>query len=373
MSQTVAFERSEFDSLFSALQKKGYLVVGPTLQDNAIVFDELESVADLPAGWTDEHEAGHYKVKRRDDEALFGYNNGPHSWKKYLYPAKTQLWSAEKTKDGFVTKEGEDEKRPYAFIGVHSCDLHAIEIQDKIFMSPDTADPRYGKKRESSFVIVTQCGQACATCFCASMDTGPRAKSGFDLALDEIIDGDRHYFIAEAGSKRGEKILSALKTKKATAEDMDTCAARTENARSMQVRSVDTDGIKELFYNNLESPHWESVAERCMSCANCTLACPTCFCSKTEDELALDGTHANRWRLWDSCFTLDFSYIHGGSIRQSIASRYRQWISHKFASWIDQFGTSGCVGCGRCITWCPVGIDLTAEVAALREREANNK
>ena len=86
--------------------------------------------------------------------------------------------------------------------------------------------------------------------------------------------------------------------------------------------------------------------------------------------LFLYGARAERWRKWDSCFTLDFSYIHGGSVRTSAAARYRQWLSHKLATWIDQFGSSGCVGCGRCITWCPVGIDITEEVAAIRASEA---
>ena len=124
--------------------------------------------------------------------------------------------------------------------------------------------------------------------------------------------------------------------------------------------------IKELLYRNLEHPRWEDVARRCLSCTNCTLVCPTCFCTTVEDATDLSGGHAERRRRWDSCFSMDFSYIHGGYIRPSVKARYRQWMTHKLATWIDQFGTSGCVGCGRCITWCPVGIDITAEVKAIR-------
>jgi Fe-S oxidoreductase len=97
------------------------------------------------------------------------------------------------------------------------------------------------------------------------------------------------------------------------------------------------------------------------------MVCPTCFCTTVEDVSDVTGDHAERWRRWDSCFTLGFSYIHGGSIRNSGKARYRQWMTHKLASWIDQFGTSGCVGCGRCITWCPVGIDITEEARAIRD------
>jgi ferredoxin len=132
-------------------------------------------------------------------------------------------------------------------------------------------------------------------------------------------------------------------------------------------RSMDTSGIKELLYRNLDHPRWDNVASRCLTCTNCTMVCPTCFCTTVEDTTDLTGERAERWRKWDSCFTMDFSYIAGGSVRSSAKSRYRQWMTHKLASWIDQFGTSGCVGCGRCITWCPVGIDITEEVRAIRE------
>jgi formate hydrogenlyase subunit 6/NADH:ubiquinone oxidoreductase subunit I len=136
---------------------------------------------------------------------------------------------------------------------------------------------------------------------------------------------------------------------------------------SRQIRHLDTAGLRDLLYENFEHPRWDNVAARCLSCANCTMVCPTCFCTTVEDVSDISGNHAERWRRWDSCFTQSFSYIHGGSVRTSAKSRYRQWMTHKLASWTDQFGTSGCVGCGRCITWCPVGIDITEEVRAIRE------
>ena len=128
----------------------------------------------------------------------------------------------------------------------------------------------------------------------------------------------------------------------------------------------DTFELKELLYANAESPIWDAVAERCLSCTNCTAVCPTCFCTSVEDVTDLSGDVAGRERVWDSCFNADFSYIHGGTVRGSTRSRYRQWMTHKLGSWIDQFGMSGCVGCGRCITWCPAAIDITEEAAALR-------
>jgi ferredoxin len=135
-------------------------------------------------------------------------------------------------------------------------------------------------------------------------------------------------------------------------------------------RSLDTEGIRDLLFSNLEHPRWDEVASRCLSCTNCTLVCPTCFCSSVTEVADLSGDRVDRERQWASCFTLDHARIHGGSVRSTTASRYRQWLTHKLAGWIDQFGSSGCTGCGRCITWCPVGIDLTEEVAAIRATDA---
>ena len=369
-------DAADFGGLLSALKERGYALVGPRKRDDAIVYDEIDSVADLPVGWGDDQEAGTYRLRKRDDKAMFGFNSGPHSWKKFLYPAQERLWSAERTPNGFSINPEPEPKERYAFIGVYSCDLHAIEVQDKIFMSPEFADPRYGKRRNRAFVVVANCGQASRSCFCASMGTGPKADKGFDLAFTEIIEAGglfskgKHYFVFEAGSERGQEILATLKTRPATAEDLEAAQKRSEEAKEQQIRKIDLNGIKELFYGNYDSPVWNKVAERCLSCANCTLVCPTCFCSNMYDTTDLTGDNAERWREWDSCFTLNFSYIHGGEVRPSVSARYRQWISHKMASWIDQFGTPGCVGCGRCITWCPVGIDITEETHALRAAAA---
>jgi len=140
----------------------------------------------------------------------------------------------------------------------------------------------------------------------------------------------------------------------------------TENAVRHMGRRLDTDGLRDLLYANADNPQWDDVASRCLSCTNCTMVCPTCFCTNVEDVADLTGNEAERHRVWDSCFNADFSYIHGGTVRTSGRSRYRQWMTHKLAAWHDQFGSSGCVGCGRCVTWCPAAIDITAEAAAMR-------
>jgi ferredoxin len=198
------------------------------------------------------------------------------------------------------------------------------------------------------------------------MGTGPRCSDGYDLVLTELIGDDRHEFVLVSGSEAGDDLLATIPGRPASQDDHDDVDRTVARTASQMGRFMENEGIKELLYENLQHPRWEEVASRCLACTNCTLVCPTCFCSTTEDSVSLDRAVATRSRRWDSCFTLDFSTVHGVPVRSTTKDRYRQWMTHKLASWYDQFGSSGCVGCGRCITWCPVGIDITEEVAAIR-------
>ncbi len=368
-SSQFVLQSENFQQLLDALIKRGYRVLGPRLREGAIVYDELNSASELPVGWTDEQSGGTYRLKKRDDQAWFGYAVGPHSWKKFLHPPVVRLWQATREGGGFQVKEEPSDAPKTAFLGVRSCELHAIAVQDRVFLNGRYVDPRYQARREGTFIVAVNCGQAGGTCFCASMNTGPKAASGFDLALTEILQDGRHYFLVEVGTELGEEVLRELSHQ--PAQEADRVAAETIVAKTAQQmgRTMDTANIKELLYRNYEHPRWDNVAARCLTCANCTMVCPTCFCTTVEDVTDLQGEHAERWQKWDSCFTMDFSYIHGGSIRATAKARYRQWMTHKLATWFDQFGTSGCVGCGRCITWCPVGIDITEEVGAIRKSE----
>jgi len=366
MPEHVVLKAEHFQGVFDALKSRGYQILGPTVRDGAIVYDELGLVSALPIGWTDEQEGGKYRLKKRSDQAFFGYVVGPHSWKKYLHLPAVRLWKASRDGKGFQIEEEKPANHKMAFIGVRACELHAIAIQDKVFLGGNAVDAHYQARRDGIFVLAINCGQAGNTCFCASMNTGPKATSGFDLALTEILEGGEHYFVAEIGSALGGEILRALPQQPASPREMEKAESIHAKTSNEMGRVLDTTGIKELLYANYEHPRWDEVAARCLTCANCTMVCPTCFCSTVEDVTDLSGEHAERWRKWDSCFTADFSYIHGGSVRATAKSRYRQWMTHKLATWIDQFGSSGCVGCGRCITWCPVGIDITEEVRAIR-------
>jgi ferredoxin len=370
MRERVTTAVEGLQALLDALRGRGYRVIGPAVRDAAIVYDDIASVADLPQGWTDEQDGGRYRLVRRDDGALFGYAVGPHSWKKFLHPPDQRLWSAVRSSGGVaVTPEPLPAER-FAFIGVRACDLQAIAIQDRVLTGGALTDPRYRARRQGAFIVALNCGVAGGTCFCVSMGTGPQAEGGFDLALTEIVDGPAHRFVIEAGSDAGRAVLAELPHRPATDEDQaaaDAIVARTAANMGRHMRADDVHG---LLLRNLDHPRWDDVAARCLTCTNCTMVCPTCFCTAVEDSSDLTGVKTERSQRWDSCFTMDFSYVHGGSVRPSGRSRYRQWMTHKLATWWDQFGTSGCVGCGRCITWCPVGIDITEEVAAIRDSEA---
>jgi sulfhydrogenase subunit beta (sulfur reductase) len=360
-------DRGGLDALIQALTDRGCRVIGPTLRDGALVLDEVRGVEDLPAGCGDEQAAGTYRLRQRDDGALFGYAAGPQSWKPYLFPPRTLLARASRTVGGFTVEPPDGPEPTFAFLGVRGCDLAAIQIQDRVFMDA-YADPTYAWRRRQAFVVAVNCSDPAGTCFCASMGAGPRVGAGHDLALTEIEPGRR--FLVEVGSERGADLLDAVPTQPARAADLNAATAVTERATASMGRSLDTDGIRDLLYANREHPRWDDVAGRCLACTNCTLVCPTCFCSTVEDTTDLTGDHAERWRTWDSCFTLDFSELGGNTVRASTRARYRQWLTHKLATWVDQFGTTGCVGCGRCITWCPAAIDITEEVRALREEPA---
>ncbi|MGO9321547.1 MAG: 4Fe-4S dicluster domain-containing protein [Solirubrobacteraceae bacterium] len=364
-------QRDALDELFAALHRRGYTVVGPTVRDRAIVYEEIGSCADLPVGWTDEQEGGHYRLRRRDDEALFGYNVGPHSWKRYQLPPEVRLWRARRDADGGLTEVAQEPAQAprYAFLGARSCELHAMGILDRVLLGGAHPDPADRARREDVFIVAVQCAQAGSTCFCSSMGTGPTAEGGFDIALTEVLDGSRHYFVLDVGSERGAQVLGELPHANAAAVEQDAASAAHARAAAQMGRELDVTDIRELLYRNYENPRWDEVAERCLACGNCTMVCPTCFCTSVEDVTDLAGEHVERNQRWDSCFTVDYSHIHGGAVRASTRSRYRQWMTHKLATWIDQFGSSGCVGCGRCITWCPVGIDITEEARAIRDSD----
>ncbi len=353
--------------LLSCLRAAGYGVIGPKLGEGAIVYDRLEAEDELPTGFSDEQEGGRYRLTRRADEALFAYVVGPQSWKRHLYPPHERLWQARADEArGWTVTPPPAPQEKLAFFGVRACDLKSLAILDRVIGEGRFADPAYVSRRGQAFIVAVNCWRPGGTCFCASMGSGPRSHSGYDLALTELHAAGRGDLLIEAGSERGTAILAELACPPADAAALAAADEVMAQAGNAMGRTM-VEGVAELLRREFEHPRWAEIAERCLACANCTLVCPTCFCTTIEDTAELDGSAAERTRRWDSCFTLSFSYLPGGSLRADRRSRYRQWMTHKLSSWHDQFGTSGCVGCGRCITWCPVGIDITVEAQAIKD------
>ncbi len=374
--------RSAFQHLIDVLRDRGQRVIGPQVADGAVVYRDLDDARLLPTGWIDEQDGGVYRLHQLSTAGTFDHVVGPHSLKNFLFPPRETFETWNRTPDGWQQTTPEYAPERLAVIGVRGCDLAALAIQDRVFMGGDSVDVRYRARRENLFVVAVNCRRAAATCFCHSMGCGPAAGPGFDIALTEVADR----FAIEVATDAGAAVLADLRARmplvsltpdevaaiRQVPETLQAAMhARTVDEGAPRPRSLDTEDIRDLLFDNLEHPRWAEVADRCLSCANCTLVCPTCFCSSVGEVTELTGDEVSRERQWASCFTLEHSQMHGANARPTTASRYRQWLTHKLAGWIDQFGTSGCTGCGRCITWCPVGIDITEEVAAIRAAPAS--
>ena len=396
VGDSVTIGVSDLDGLIRELAARGYETIGPTVRDGAVVPGPVSSVGQLPRGVHDEQAPGSYRLRHEGDDELFGWAVGPASYKGVLFPAEETLWRARRDGQDVVVDEVRDARPPLAIVGARPCELAALEVLDRVLLGGPVVDDRYAARREEAFVLVAECGKPAATCFCTSMGTGPAAGASasvspseprFDLAIAEIVDdepgaaGERpdagapvsrdvrvgrgHRFVVTVGSERGASLLEHVAHVEASAADRAARAGVLARAAAQMGRSLDTDGLAPLLARNIDSPRWQDVAQRCLSCGNCTMVCPTCFCTDVDDVTDLTGA-VERRRHWASCFDLGHSFMHGGPVRSSAASRYRQWATHKLSTWHDQFGTSGCVGCGRCIAWCPVGIDITEEAAAIR-------
>ena len=362
-SDPVVLDGAGLRGLVDELRARGYRVVGPTVGENAIVLAELDSVDDLPHGWGVDVGPGTYRLRRRDDAAAFGHSAGPQSWKQFLHPPRQRLWAC-----GPDGADAEPEAEPrYAFLGVRACDLAAMGVLDRVLSGGAHPDSSYAGRRGQAFVVAVNCTEPGEVCFCASMGTGPGVRPGYDLALTELVDGDTCRYIVDVGSTAGADVLAAVPHEVAPDHQIAAAADAVRDAADHMGRQMPEVDLRALLMRSRESAHWDDVAARCLTCGNCTMVCPTCFCTGTEEVSDLNGQHAERWQHWTSCFELDFSVMHQGSVRQSAPARYRHWITHKLGTWHDQFGSSGCVGCGRCIAWCPTGIDITEEMTTLAE------
>jgi len=354
--------RHELQLLLRGLRAQDYTCYGPTVHENTITYVPIEDVAALPTGYRDEQAPAHYRLTKHENQHQFAWANGPQALKPLLFKPRQSLWTAHKSDDDRLDlRESEPVNERMAIIGVRACDIAALYLQDRHFLHTDTPDPYYRAAREHLFIVAVNCSHPAATCFCASTGDGPSVSYGYDIALTELEDG----FIVVAYSTRGQDLLQTLPRQEVTAAQMQQADDQHEHAIACQTRTLPSRNLQHELFSKLDHPQWDDVAERCLSCGNCTAVCPSCFCHSEHDAGGLDLAQSEHLREWDSCFTEGHSYIHGITIRGGTRERYRQWLTHKLGSWHTQYGRSGCVGCGRCISWCPAAIDLTAEVTAI--------
>jgi ferredoxin len=354
--------REDLQRLLEALQNAGYRCVGPQVRDGTVVFDVLTRASQLPVGWRDRQAPGSYRIEPSAGPRAFAWANGPQALKPLTFASREVMWRVDRGPRGELHfAETLPEVAPTAVIGVRGCDLAALHLQDQHFGYREYADHYYNRRRRALLLVGVDCAYPAATCFCHSTGDGPGVSSGFDIALTELEEG----FLVRARGERGQAIVAGLPLAPASPGQLECAAAQAQAAAQGQARQLPARDLRDALLERLDHARWGQVAARCLSCGNCTSVCPTCFCHSEGDYSAMDGRHAEHHRQWDSCFTEGHSYIHGLVVRDSTRLRYRQWLVHKLGLWHDQYGRSGCVGCGRCITWCPVGIDITDEVAAL--------
>ena len=260
-----------------------------------------------------------------------------------------------------------DEIKGRVVLGIHACDMHAISILDRTFLGGHK-DAYYFQLREKTVTIVFNCNKACKKKypnytlkgFCASMGTGPflKIKEGYDIEVTEI---GKQLYLLEPNSKKAKDLIGKNKEfKSALKKDLLQKSKMERAALKTFTKELDTKGLPKLLADNLNHLIYRETADsKCLGCTNCTMVCPTCFCYNIEDSTLYDLKTSKRERYWDSCQEINFAKVHDGNFRETREARLRQFVTHKLSNWMEQYDCLGCVGCGRCMTWCPTNIDLT--------------
>lgn len=350
--------------LVAALTERFDEVIGPVVADGVIRLRPIASAGDLAVGVADEQEAATYRLATTGSELHFSYGLGPDSLKSIVHPPRSPVWTMHRRDGSLLVNSAPLDATTRAVIGARACDLRALDVLERTQTGGPHVDPAFRARRAGLFIVAVDCTHPSATCFCDNAGGARAADDGYDLALTEFADPATGVtYLVRCGTDRGRELVDELDLEAAPDQLVRTVRLDLDAAAVRSVRELPDDAAEVV--RDVEHPHWAAVGERCLTCGNCTAVCPTCFCTDMDDAVSLDGESSTRTRVWDTCFSMEYSHLGVGPHRASPSSRYRQWLSHKLGTWHDQFGESGCVGCGRCITWCPVGIDLTAEVEAL--------
>lgn len=332
--------KREIASLLDRLIK-GYEVFAPVNKGDRICFERINS----------------------GSEAFLDYQNSRIPPKGLLLPQWEVLFSYHTTPGAVEIEEPPPPERQRLVFGIRPCDARSFTLLDKVF-DGECPDPYYVNRRQGTVVVSLGCPKPRATCFCTSVNGGPFSTGGSDLLLVDI--GDE--YVIQVISDEGARLLEGSGLKDAGENKLVLVAGAVRVAEASLEAGVATKGLKEKLDHSFNDPIWQQLTEKCLGCGVCTYLCPTCHCFDIVDEGA--GSDGDRIRLWDSCqfplFTLQAS---GVNPRPTVRERYRQRIMHKFSHFIDNYGEFGCVGCGRCVTECPVNLDIRQVLNAISQLE----
>ena len=284
--------------------------------------------------------------------------------KKYFMQPREDLLRYD-ADSGEVAEALPDESKRIIF-GVHACDINAILMTDKVFLS-DFEDPYYKARRDNTLIVGVSCMPA-PTCMCNAWGTGD-AQQGYDLFLTDV--GDRYFVTAQ--SVEGAYVLDTyVQTRDATEEDKKDLEKHIRAFSEGFRKAPDATQLQLLFDAKYDDPLWERIGDKCLSCGACSAVCPTCYCFDMLDQLDANGVTGSRVRCWDSCINSQFAEVAGGhDFRPSLASRVRYRFFHKFWAYSAKYGKALCTGCGRCDVACKMNINPRRIIEALREGEGS--
>lgn len=318
-------------------------------------FVPKPDLAKLIDGWRTE--ATVYGPVRQGDIVAFQRLTGPEDGDLYLsantrYPPKSlflpqseAMFRAEES--GLEPVEAASGNR--VVLGIRPCDARACQLLDGVFVGAEYTDPYWSEKRRQTALVALGCTDPCETCFCTSVGSGPFDGRGADVMLTDIGQG----YVAVASSARGQALLEQLKD--ASQDQVDASSTAQAKAHDAIKEPFELDGIVETLYGLFDGEFWYEVQQSCLGCGVCTFLCPTCHCFDIVDE----AQRRERVRNWDTCMFRVYSQeASGHNPRPTNVERTRQRIMHKYAYFIELFDEVGCTGCGRCVRYCPVGIDI---------------
>jgi ferredoxin len=250
-------------------------------------------------------------------------------------------------------------------LGVRPCDARAIKLVEKLFRW-DVDDPYYLRRRELTTVVGLACLEPGLNCFCPSLGGGPASTEGLDLLMVDL--GDSYYLEPLTDKGRSLMDLASGLLEEAGEEGLQKKEEAVRRAEEKIRRTVDTDGVPEILPDLWEHPLWQKTAAGCLGCGTCTYLCPTCHCFDIQDEI--EGFEARRCRMWDSCMFEEYTlHTSGHNPRPTRRERTRNRINHKYSYFVRKFNVIACVGCGRCVNYCPVNIDLIETLREVKEAQ----